>query len=169
LITRWAVILGAVCLGSGCGDVESPLPDGATADHVIIEKSKRELTLLSEGKTLKSYHVALGRNPTGAKTQEGDNRTPEGVYLIDSRKSDSGYHRALHLSYPNAADLERARGLGVEPGGDIMIHGIRNGFGWVGRLHRLIDWTRGCIAVTDGEIQEMWRAVPNGAVVEIRA
>jgi murein L,D-transpeptidase YafK len=138
------------------------------ADYVVVEKSSRRLTLYANGLPLKSYGISLGRTPDGPKAQEGDNRTPEGTYSIDGRKSDSTYHRALHVSYPNARDRDRAKTLGVAPGGDIMIHGIRNGFGWVGSLHRVVDWTRGCIAVTDAEIEEIWRVVPNGTSVEIR-
>jgi murein L,D-transpeptidase YafK len=102
-----------------------------------------------------SYRIALGGEPLGPKAKEGDERTPEGEYLIDRRHATSAFYRALHISYSNAADRERARTNGVLPGGDIMIHGIKNGFGWLGRLHRLVDWTDGCI--TDEEIREIWR------------
>lgn len=95
-------------------------------------------------------------------------RQPEGLYKIDYRKADSSFHRALHISYPNAGDKAKARKLGVSPGGLIMIHGIKNGAGWIGNLHRFADWTNGCIAVTDAEIRELWRAVPNGTPIEIR-
>lgn len=145
-----------------------PIADGTTADHVLIEKATRRLTLFSNGVALKSYEVALGRGPEGPKIQEGENRTPEGTYSVDRRKLDSHYHRALHLSYPNGADRERAKQLGVAPGGDIMIHGIRNGLGWIGPLHNVVNWTRGCVAVTNAEIEEIWRVVPDGASVEIR-
>lgn len=151
-----------------CSSERSGLADDARADRVTIEKGARQLTLYANGKALKSYHVALGRDPSGAKLKEGDNRTPEGLYSIDGHRVDSGYHRALHVSYPNAQDRDRARAAGVSPGGDIMIHGIRNGFGWLGGFHRGLDWTRGCIAVTDAEIDEISRAVADGTVVEIR-
>ncbi len=152
---------------TGCAPAPS-VPEGTTADYLLIEKSARRLTLYTKGAPLKSYQVALGREPEGPKVREGDNRTPEGTYSIDGRKHDSGYHRALHVSYPSAHDQERAKQLRVAPGGDIMIHGIRNGFGWIGPLHRTVDWTRGCIAVTDSEIEEIWRIVPDGVPVEIR-
>lgn len=138
------------------------------ADRILILKAKRELTLYLANAPVKTYKVALGRSTTGAKQCEGDSRTPEGTYRIDSRNANSHYHRALHVSYPNATDIARAKKLGCSPGGDIMIHGITNGFGWLGATHRNVDWTIGCIAVTDEEIEEIWAAVPNGAVVEIR-
>lgn len=145
-----------------------PLALGVVADRVLIEKTARRLTLLQRGHVLKSYRVSLGRRPEGPKQQEGDYRTPEGRYVIDARTPRSRFHLALHVSYPNAQDIAQAAARGVSPGGDIMIHGIRNGFSWVGRLHRLIDWTQGCIAITNPEIDEIARAVPDGTEVEIR-
>ncbi len=140
----------------------------ATADRIVIEKSARHLTLYSHGAAIKTYSVALGHHPEGAKQMQGDGRTPEGLYFVDFRKADSAYHRALHLSYPNAQDRAHAAALGADPGGDIMIHGIRNGLAWLGPLHRLRDWTNGCIAVTDAQMDEIWSAVPVGTPVEIR-
>lgn len=137
-------------------------------DKILIEKKARSLTLLSKGNVVKTYKIALGRNPEGAKEKEGDNKTPEGIYKIDSRKDKSAYHLALHISYPNEKDKNRAKELGVSPGGSIMIHGIKNGLGWVGSFHRWFDWTKGCIAVTNKEIEEIYKLVPNGAVVEIK-
>lgn len=145
-----------------------PLPLGVVADRVLIEKTARRLTLFQRGRVLKSYRVSLGTQPEGPKQQEGDYRTPEGRYVIDARASRSRFHLALHVSYPNAQDIAQAAARGVSPGGDVMIHGIRNGFGWVGPLHRLVDWTQGCIAVTNPEIDEIARVVPNGTEVEIR-
>lgn len=138
------------------------------ADRILIEKKARQLTLFSKGRAIGTYRVALGRNPEGPKEREGDKKTPEGFYVIDSRNSASRYHFAFHISYPNAADIERAKRLGVSPGGDIMIHGIRNGFGWIGRFHRWVDWTAGCVAVTNSEIDEIAKLVPVGTAVEIR-
>ena len=138
------------------------------ADKILIEKKERRLTLFSKGKVLKTYQIALGGNPHGPKERQGDNKTPEGTYVIDSRNRDSRYHLSLHLSYPNKKDKKRAKQLGVSPGGDIMIHGIKNGFSWVGDLHTGVDWTKGCIAVTDEEIEEIDKLAPNGTIVEIR-
>jgi murein L,D-transpeptidase YafK len=147
---------------------EKPLPEGVKADKVIVEKHARQMILLSKGRVVKKYKISLGRNPEGSKVRAGDRKTPEGVYVIDSRNPRSRYHLSLHISYPNTSDIKRAKQLGVSPGGDIMIHGIRNGFGWLGPLHRFVNWTKGCIAVTNREIEEIWRAVPNGTRIEIR-
>jgi murein L,D-transpeptidase YafK len=133
-----------------------------------VEKAARRLTLFAGSMPLKTYRVALSRAPIGPKAQEGDQRTPEGIYSIDRRKEDSAFHRALHISYPNPSDLTQATQRGVAPGGDIMIHGLPNGRGWIGKLHRVRDWTSGCIAVTDAQIEEIWRAVPDGTPIEIR-
>jgi tetratricopeptide (TPR) repeat protein len=136
-------------------------------DKVLIEKKARRLTLLTKGEVIKTYKIALGGNPVGPKERQGDNKTPEGTYIIDSRNGNSGFHLSLHISYPNAQDKKRARELGVSPGGDIMIHGIKNGFSQVGASHAGVDWTEGCIAVTDQEMEEIYNFVPNGTIVEI--
>jgi len=138
------------------------------ADKVLIEKEERRLTLLSKGEVIKRYKIALGGNPVGPKERQGDHKTPEGTYIIDSRNRNSGYHLSLHISYPNEQDKTRAKKLGVSPGGDIMIHGIKNGLSWVGGSHADVDWTKGCIAVTDEEMEEIYQLVPTGTVVEIR-
>lgn len=133
-------------------------------DRIIVHKKDQ---LMRAGKVIKSYKIALGRNPVGPKQREGDFRTPEGVYVIDSRNAKSQCHRSLHISYPNAADRERARKRGVSPGGDISVHGILNGYGYLGAAHRRWDWTYGCPAVTDEEIDEIWNLVDNGTPIEI--
>ena len=138
------------------------------ADEVLIEKNARRLTLLSKGEVIKTYKIALGGNPVGPKERQGDNKTPEGTYTIESRNRASDFHLSLRISYPNATDKKRAIELGVSPGGDIMIHGIKNGFSSVGAFHTRIDWTKGCIAVTDEEMEEIERLVPNGTPVVIR-
>ncbi len=138
------------------------------ADKVLIEKIERRLTLLSKDEVIKTYKIALGGNPVGPKERQGDNKTPEGTYIIDSRNRGSGFHLSLHISYPNEKDKMRAKELGVSPGGDIMIHGIKNGLSWVGASHAEVDWTKGCIAVTDEEMEEIYKLVPNGTIVEIR-
>jgi tetratricopeptide (TPR) repeat protein len=136
--------------------------------RILIEKSARRLMLISQGEVLKTYKIALGGNPIGPKERQGDNKTPEGTYVIDARNRDSRFHLSLHISYPNERDKIRAKELGVSPGGDIMIHGIKNGSSWVGDAHAEVDWTKGCIAVTDEEIEEIAKLTPNGTIVEIR-
>ncbi len=139
----------------------------AKADRLVVNKSKRQLLLYRGGNVIASYRVALGHNPEGPKMRKGDGRTPEGTYSISGKNAASAFHKALRVSYPNAADRERARRQGVDPGGDIMIHGLPNGRGFIGAAHRLIDWTDGCIAVTNAEIEEIWALVANGTLVEI--
>jgi murein L,D-transpeptidase YafK len=148
--------------------VWNPLPDGTTIDRIVVEKSARKLSVFTNGERLKSYRIALGRNPVGAKEQEGDNKTPEGIYKVDSRNPQSDFHLGLHISYPSGADQARAAERGINAGFDIMIHGIQNGRGWIGAFHRLHDWTAGCVAVTDEEIEELWRVTADGTTVEIR-
>jgi murein L,D-transpeptidase YafK len=138
------------------------------ADSVLILKKDHLLELLSNGQVIRAYKVALGQGGLAPKERQGDARTPEGHYVIDNRNSASEYHLSLHISYPNADDRKRAAKLGVAPGGDIMIHGLPNGKGYVGAAHRLFDWTLGCVAVTDQEIEEIWKLVPIGTPVEIR-
>jgi len=137
-------------------------------DRILVVKSQHRLQPLNGGTVVRTYTVAIGRGGVAPKQQQGDHKTPERIYRIDRRKANSRFHRALRISYPNDADRERARQLGVDPGGDIMIHGIMNGFRWIGSMHRMFDWTDGCIAVTDEEIDEIWALVPDGTAVEIR-
>jgi len=146
---------------------QAPLVRNVTADKVLVQKGKRQLHLLKDGVILKSYRIALGGNPRGDKTRRGDERTPEGVYTIDWRNPRSKYHLSLHISYPDSKDRMQAKRKEVSPGGDIMIHGTPNGLGWIGSIHNLVNWTNGCIAVSDHEIEEIWRAVPNGTVIEL--
>jgi len=142
--------------------------DHAKADQVILVKSLRTLTLLSHGKILRTYKVALGGSPIGEKEQQGDHKTPEGHYVLDRRNPKSRFYKSIHISYPNEQDQKRASGRGVAAGGDIMIHGLPNGFGWLRATHRTRDWTDGCIAVTDEEMDEIWELVPDGTPIEIR-
>ncbi|MBZ5507248.1 MAG: L,D-transpeptidase family protein [Acidobacteriia bacterium] len=138
------------------------------ADKIVIVKSTRTMTLLSGDTILKTYKVALGTVPAGPKRTEGDHRTPEGSYTIDAKNPQSQFHLSLHISYPSAADRQRAASLGARPGGAIMIHGLAKPFAYLGPLHRQTDWTDGCIAVTNAEIEEIWKLVPVGTRVEIR-
>jgi murein L,D-transpeptidase YafK len=138
------------------------------ADRILIEKSAHRMTLYRAGTPMHSYKVSLGTEPIGPKTQQGDHRTPESSYVINGRIEHSRFYKALHVSYPNSIDRARASKLRVNPGGDIMIHGLPNGAGFVGKAHLLRDWTNGCVAVTNDEMDEIWKLVPNGTKVEIR-
>ena len=140
----------------------------ALADSIVIEKKAHRLTLFHMGRPIRSYLVALGAEVDKDKVSAGDRRTPEGLFFIDNRNPYSQYHLALQISYPDASHRARAEELGVSPGGNIMIHGLPNGKGKTGAFHRTVDWTNGCIALTDEEIEELWRAVPVGTPVEIK-
>ena len=137
-------------------------------DRVLVLKHEHKLLLFSGHQVVKSYKVALGRGGLSPKRRQGDGRTPEGLYTIDWRNPASKFHLALHISYPQSTDKQRARQLGADPGGDIMIHGLDRESAWIGADHRRTDWTEGCIAVTDSEIEEIWQMVPDGTPVEIR-
>ena len=137
-------------------------------DEIVVVKSARSMSLLRDGEVVKTYKVALGGQPLGRKNREGDEKTPEGSYTVDWRNSQSRFYRSMHISYPNPTDRATARESGTSPGGSIMIHGIPPRWSWVGGLHRLRDWTDGCIAVTNSEIDEIWHAIPNGTPITIR-
>jgi len=154
-------------LVSGCNK-ENAAAIQENADRIVIVKSARTMTLMKGGAALKTYKVSLGREPVGPKEKQGDHKTPEGEYFVDEKVPNSRFHLALHLSYPSPADRERAERLSVRTGGDVEIHGLGKGFGWLGSLHRMIDWTDGCIAVTNDEIEEIYPRVKVGTPVEIR-
>jgi len=162
-----AVLALAVISGVAAWNLwpNTPLPPGTKADLVVVHKAARRLELYRGKELLKAYQVSLGRHSIGTKTQQGDGRTPEGDYRLDYRNPTSSFHKALHISYPEPADIASARSRNVDPGGLVMVHGMRNGFGWIGRLHRVIDWTDGCVAVTNNEMDEIWTAVPDGTKI----
>ena len=139
-----------------------------SADSLVLDKSERRLTMFYRGEVVRTLNVALGKNPVGAKLRRGDGRTPEGLYFIEGRNPESKYHLSLRISYPADKDRQRAVARGFSPGGDIMIHGLPPAFADVGALHRQQDWTEGCIAVTNDEIEELWRAIPDGARILIK-
>lgn len=136
-------------------------------DLVRVVKSERRMELLAKGRALRTYKVALGANPVGQKQREGDERTPEGSYMLDWRNPRSAAYKSIHISYPDERDKAAARAMGVSPGGMIMIHGQINGFGWMSPVMQWFDWTDGCIAVTDAEMEEIWTMVQNGTPIEI--
>jgi murein L,D-transpeptidase YafK len=148
---------------------ERPLSMGhELADTVLVVKSERKLYLLKAGRILKSIDISLGLVPTGAKVREGDFRTPEGRYLLDGRNVDSDYFLSIHVSYPNDADRERARAQGVDPGGQIMIHGLPNTPRYQPTHYRSTDWTDGCIAVSNSDMVDIWLMTRESTPIEIR-
>ncbi len=157
------VAVATVWLLAGCFSALA----GDVADHVVVHKEKRILQLYRGDEMLREYSVALGGNPIGHKEREGDRRTPEGLYVLDWRNDKSGYHLSMHVSYPRPEDIAAAAAKGVDPGGMIMIHGQRNYFGWLAFMTQMFDWTDGCIAVTNAEMDEIWDMVPNNTLIEI--
>jgi murein L,D-transpeptidase YafK len=165
------LVAGLLLAGCAPKEVAAPAPAPAMptkADRVLVLKGQRELHLLAGSQTLRTYTVALGFEPEGPKRRAGDGRTPEGHYLLDRRNPESRFHRSIHISYPGPEDRAMAKSMGVEPGGDIMIHGLPNGRGWIGSDHARFDWTEGCIAVTNEEMDEIWAMVDDGTPIEIR-
>jgi murein L,D-transpeptidase YafK len=142
-------------------------PGLPVADKVLVKKAERKMLLIYNGKAYREYTIALGDNPIGHKQQQGDERTPEGTYIIDYRNPQSRYHLSLHITYPNEADRKQARKRGVNPGGDIFIHGLPNGWEKFAPFYKSTDWTDGCIAVSNEEIEEIWKLVKNGTPIEI--
>ena len=163
-----AAIIGVIAVALPGRGGQSPLPANVFADRIVVDKAQHIMILYCGGQPLRHYVIALGRGGLDIKTREGDNRTPEGQYRIDGRNPRSAFHLSLHISYPETRDVAAAVARGEEPGGDIMIHGIRNGLGWIGTFQRWVDWTAGCIAVTDREMEEICRVVPDGTPIEIR-
>jgi len=147
---------------------EDKLPADTQIDKIVVHKSKRQLLAYTYGKLLKIYKISLGSKAIGKKEFEGDKKTPEGLYFINDKNSRSGYHKNLGISYPNKNDIENAKRLGKQTGGDVKIHGLRNKNGYIGKFHRWYDWTSGCIAVTDEEIDELYNAVKIGIQIEIK-
>jgi len=167
--TQALVVLGvAAVASSGAQSQPSTAMKAPKVTRIVIVKSERTMALLSEGRVVKTYKVALGTEPVGRKERQGDHKTPEGLYVIDSKNAKSQFHLSLHISYPNVEDRARARRRGVSPGGAIMIHGLPREFAWMGALHRQTDWTDGCVAVTNEEIEEIWGLVRVGTPVEIQ-
>jgi murein L,D-transpeptidase YafK len=141
--------------------------DVLVADSLVVAKRAHTLTLFHMGRAVRTYRVALGRAPVGDKVRKGDERTPEGLYHIDARNPGSRYYKSLHISYPDAKHIQRARSLGVSPGGDVMIHGLPPRFASYGASQADHDWTEGCIALSDQQMDEIWRAVPVGTPILI--
>ncbi len=157
------LLLAFLATTSAASGVPEPTPD--KADKVLVIKTERQLYLLRDAQVLRSYRVALGHNPVGHKVFQGDGRTPEGLYTLDWRTSASRFYRAIHISYPNEEDIDRAGQFGGRPGGSIMIHGQPvDGFAGA---NPYFDWTEGCIALSNREMDEVWMAVDDGTPIEI--
>lgn len=143
------------------------MPSDAVINKLVINKGKRELLVYQDSQLIKTYRISLGRSPVGHKTVEGDNKAPEGLYYINDKNPHSGCHKNLGVPYPNTADSEYAYSQGKSPGGEIKLHGIRNRLGFIGKFQRFFDWTAGCIALTNHEIDELYHTVPIGTPIYI--
>jgi len=163
-------LIGAVLLVATT-ESASPPPQLSpnSIDKIVVYKSKRQLQLCNQDRVIKTYRVALGKNPTGHKEKRGDNKTPEGTYRITAKNTASKFHKSLRISYPNQDDILCAKKNCLDPGGDIMIHGLGKKYAWVGKMHANRDWTQGCIAVSNDEMDEIFSATQVGAEINIYA
>ena len=167
-ITRWTLILSIILLVVYYFYPEQKLASNIKIDSLVVYKSNRQLLAYSNGQLIKTYKISLGRNPIGDKEFEGDKKTPEGVYFINAKNPNSGYYKNLGISYPNKQDIEVSKKLGKPTGGDVKIHGLRNGTGFISKFQRWYDWTAGCIALTDQEVEELYNTVDIGTKIEIK-
>jgi murein L,D-transpeptidase YafK len=161
-----AALLAFACAPNATQEEATPV---TRVDRIVVDKSAHRMTVYRASKPVRTFKVALGVGGLAPKARQGDERVPEGRYVIAGRNPSSAFHLSLKISYPTPAQIHAARTRGIDPGGDIMIHGLPNGRGWIGRNHRRTDWTSGCIAVTDDEIEWLWKAVPDGTPIEIFA
>jgi murein L,D-transpeptidase YafK len=166
-VVALGLMVGASLVGGNPARANLGFEEQTKADLVVVYKSERVLELKRGGHVLRAFPIALGREPSGPKRQEGDGRTPEGVYTLDWRNPSSQFHRALHISYPRPADAVHAQRWGVSPGGQIMLHGLPNGMVAEEVGHPQRDWTEGCIALTNEEIEEIWARVEDGTTIII--
>ena len=167
------IFTGLIILGAILFSIDRYIPamiaeEFEKADKVLVKKSERKLYLIKNNTVIKGYSIGLGKNPVGHKQREGDSRTPEGKYILDYRNPESSYHLSIHISYPDKNDLQRADSLGYSAGGDIMIHGRPNYLGWLPFVYDKTDWTDGCVAVSNTEIEEIWNAVDDSTEIEIQ-
>jgi murein L,D-transpeptidase YafK len=158
---RYFIIIIGIFISNIC------LGNEINIDSVLVKKTERKMYLLSNGNVLKEYDVVFGNNPKGHKQQEGDEKTPEGKYTLDYKKINSSFYKSIHISYPNKEDIATAKAIGVSPGGQIMIHGQKNGFAWLSWLTQHFNWTNGCIAVNNSAMEEIWQLVKVGIPIEI--
>ncbi|MCY1265317.1 L,D-transpeptidase catalytic domain [compost metagenome] len=164
---RWLLALLCLTFATLTQANATPTLEGSI-DKVLVLKGEHRLHLLSKGKILKSYRISLGKSPRGPKLREGDNRTPEGFYWIDWRKTSENFNLSMHISYPNARDVSRAREQGLPAGGMIMIHGTPLDDEYPEWYFSTLDWTNGCIAMTNSDMREVWNLVKDGTLIEIR-
>jgi len=165
---RWSVAVLCLLFSVFSHANTTPSLQSPAIDKVLVVKSERKLQLLSRGQPLKSYRISLGKQPSGPKQQQGDMRTPEGFYWIDWRKTSDKYNLSMHISYPNARDLARAQQEGVAPGSMIMLHGTPVDEEYPEWFFHTLDWTEGCIALTNSDMREIWGVVKAGTLIEIR-
>jgi murein L,D-transpeptidase YafK len=164
-----SAVLGVLAaLGNVAVRAEEPIAGPGYADFVLVDKSDRKLYLFKAGRVLREVDVSLGLVPAGPKQREGDFRTPEGKYILDARNTDSDFFLSIHVSYPNESDRVRARGQGVDPGGEIMIHGLPNEPKHDLRRYLDTDWTDGCIAVSNADMVDIWLMTRESTPIEIR-
>ncbi len=164
----WSLVLGVISLLAYYFYPEKKLPKGIKINLLVVHKSKRELLVYSNNKLIKTYKISLGRNPIGHKLIEGDKKTPEGVYTIFAKNPNSGYYKNLGISYPNASDMAASKKINQSTGGDIKIHGLRNGLAFISKFQCWWDWTAGCIALTNEEVDELYESVVIGSKIEIK-
>jgi len=168
LSIRCLLAVFCLCFAAVTSANASSTLNGKIVDKVLILKSERQLLLMHRGEVLKSYRVSLGKQPKGPKFREGDNRTPEGFYWIDWRKTSTNYNLSMHISYPNALDQAAAAAKGQPPGGMIMVHGTPVDEDYPEWYFHTLDWTNGCIAMKNGDMREVWNLVKDGTMIEIR-
>ena len=165
---RWLFALFCLTVAALTQAETAPLSSARPIDKVLVLKSEHRLHLLNRGEVVKTYRISLGKQPKGPKVREGDQRTPEGFYWIDWRKPSSRYNLAMHISYPNARDLAEAKARNVKPGGMILIHGTPLSQEYPEWYFHTLDWTEGCIAMTNNDMREVWNLVKDGTMIEIR-
>lgn len=168
--TTFLTIIGAILLITQTESASSSIhiPDNSI-NTIIVYKADRKLELRSDNNVIKTYRIALGKNPIGHKKRQGDNKTPEGTYKISGKNPNSKFHKSLRISYPNEQDILCAKNNCVNPGSDIMIHGLDKKSSWIGKAHVARDWTQGCIAVSNDEMDEIYRTIKVGATIQIHA